>query len=79
VYLAITTVTHDQPFIQPSRDVDLGLTEEVKGLCITTTSFRTTLVNIIPNYIFNGLVNNQILSIIYFTLLIVFLITRLNE
>lgn len=77
--LAITTGLLMVNSIQPGKGADLGLVEEVKGLSIATESFGTTLINIIPENIFNALVNNQMLSIIFFALLMGFFITRLNS
>ena len=65
--------------IQPGVGADLGLVEEVAGLNIATESFGSTLINIIPENIFEALVDNQMLSIIFFALLIGFFITDLKE
>jgi len=77
--LAISTGLFMVNFIQPGIGADLGLVEEVKGLSIATESFGATLINIIPENIFDALVNNQMLSIIFFALLMGFFITRLNK
>ncbi len=65
--------------IQPGVGADLGLVEEVPGLSVATESFGSTLINIIPENIFEAFVNNQMLSIIFFALLIGFFITGLKE
>jgi len=77
--LAITTGLFLVNFIQPGVGADLGLVQEVEGLSVATDSFGATLINIIPENIFDALVNNQMLSIIFFALLMGFFITRLNE
>lgn len=77
--LAITTGILMVNFIQPGTGADLGLVQEVEGLSIATESFGDTLVNIIPKNIFEALVENQMLSIIFFALLVGFFITQLNE
>lgn len=77
--LAITTGLFMVNVIQPGTGADLGLVQEVEGLSVATESFGDTLINIIPENIFEALVNNQMLSIIFFALLVGFFITRLNE
>jgi len=77
--LAISTGLFMVNFIQPGTGADLGLIQEVEGLSIATKSFGSTLINIIPENIFDALVNNQMLSIIFFALLMGFFITRLNN
>jgi len=77
--LAISTGLFMVNFIQPGVGADLGLVQEVKGLSIATESFGDTIVNIIPENIFEALVNNQMLSIIFFALLIGFFTSKLNE
>jgi len=77
--LAISTGLFMVNFIQPGIGADLGLVQEVKGLSIATESFGNTLINIIPENIFEALVNNQMLSIIFFALLIGFFTSKLNE
>ena len=76
--LAITTGILMVNFIQPGTGADLGLVQEVEGLSIATESFGDTLVNIIPKNIFEALVENQMLSIIFFALLVGFFITFVN-
>jgi len=77
--LAISTGLFMVNIIQPGVGADIGLEQEVKGLSIATESFGDTLINIIPENIFEALVNNQMLSIIFFALLIGFFITKLSE
>jgi len=77
--LAISTGLFMVNFIQPGTGADLGLIQEVEGLSIATKSFGSTLINIIPENIFDAFVNNQMLSIIFFALLMGFFITRLNN
>jgi len=65
--------------IQPGIGADLGLIEEVQGLAIAKESFGRTLLNIIPENIFSALANNEMLSIIFFALLMGFFITKLKK
>ena len=77
--LAITTGLFMVNLIQPGTGADLGLVQEVEGLSVATESFGDTLVNIIPENIFEAFANNQMLSIIFFALLVGFFITSLKE
>ena len=77
--LAITTGLFMVNLIQPGTGADLGLVQEVEGLSVATESFGDTLINIIPENIFEAFANNQMLSIIFFALLVGFFITSLKE
>lgn len=61
---------------KPGVGADLGFAEEVKGLAVAKESFGDTLMNIIPENVFQAMVNNQMLSIIFFAILIGFFITK---
>lgn len=76
--LAITTGLFMVNIIQPGVGADLGLVQEVDGLSIATESFGDTLINIIPENIFSAFANNQMLSIIFFALLVGFFIGKLS-
>jgi len=64
---------------QPGVGADLGLTAEVEGLSAARESFGDTLMNIIPTNIFTAFANGEILSIIFFSILFGFFITRVSE
>jgi len=65
--------------INPGVGADLGLSSEVEGLSAARESFGDTLMNIIPTNIFNAFANGEILSIIFFSILFGFFITRVSE
>ena len=65
--------------IQPGVGANLGLVQEVEGLSSSENSFVDIIINIIPENIFAAFVNNQMLSIIFFALLIGFFISKLGE
>ena len=65
--------------IQPGVGANLGLVQEVEGLSSSANSFVDIIINIIPENIFAAFVNNQMLSIIFFALLIGFFISKLGE
>ena len=76
---AITTGLVMVNIIKPGLGADLGLVQEVEGLDIATGSFGSTIMNIIPENIFAAFVNNQMLSVIFFALLVGFFTTKLPE
>lgn len=76
---AITTGLVMVNIIKPGLGADLGLIQEVEGLDIATGSFGSTIMNIIPENIFAAFVNNQMLSVIFFALLVGFFTTKLPE
>lgn len=61
---------------KPGVGADLGFAEEVEGLSVAKESFGDTLMNIVPENIFQAMVDNQMLSIIFFAILIGFFITK---
>lgn len=62
--------------IQPGRGADLGLGQLVEGLEVGSDTFGQTLINIIPNNIFQSLSGGDMLSIIFFAILFGFFSTR---
>ena len=76
---AITTGLLMVNIIQPGVGANLGLTQEVEGLSSSAKSFGDIIINIIPENLFAAFVNNQILSIIFFALLMGFFISKLGE
>ncbi len=61
---------------KPGVGADLGFVEKVEGLSTAKESFGETLLNIVPENIFVAMVENKMLSIIFFAILFGFLITR---
>jgi len=67
---AITTGLLMVNLIRPGDGADLGFVEEVEGLALATESFGKTLMQIIPTNIFKAMVENQMLSVIFFAILV---------
>jgi len=65
--------------IKPGVGADLGFSKQVEGLPATKGAFRDTLVNIVPENLFQAFSNNDMLSIIFFALLFGFFITRVKK
>ncbi len=65
--------------IKPGVGADLGLSKTVEGLGVARESFGDTMINIVPTNIFNSLVENKMLSIIFFALLFGFFITKVKD
>ena len=65
--------------IKPGVGADLGLSKTVEGLGVASESFGDTMINIVPTNIFNSLVENKMLSIIFFALLFGFFITKVKD
>jgi proton glutamate symport protein len=74
---AITTGLVMVNLIKPGLGADLGLVQEVEGLDAASGSFGSTIMNIIPENIFTAFANNQMLSVIFFALLVGFFTTKL--
>lgn len=78
-FLAILTGLILVNIFQPGVGADLGFSQSVEGLDANKDSFSTTLLNIIPTNIFNSMSQGNMLSVIFFSLLFGFFITRLEE
>lgn len=61
---------------KPGVGADMGFVEEVEGLSMAKESFGETLMNIVPENIFVAMVENKMLSVIFFAILFGFLITQ---
>lgn len=61
---------------QPGVGADLGFSREVEELSVATESFGSTLLNIIPTNIFTAFVEGNMLSIIFFSIIFGFFITK---
>ncbi len=64
---------------KPGVGADLGLQKTVDEVALAQQSFGSTLMNIIPENIIEAMVQNQMLSIIFFALLFGYFITRTSE
>ena len=64
---------------KPGVGADLGFANQVEGLGVAKESFGSTLMNIVPDNLFVAMVENQILSIIFFAILMGFFITKTKE
>ena len=64
---------------KPGVGADLGFANQVEGLGVAKESFGSTLMNIVPDNLFVAMVENQMLSIIFFAILMGFFITKTKE
>ena len=64
---------------KPGVGADLGFANQVEGLGVAKGSFGSTLMNIVPDNLFVAMVENQMLSIIFFAILMGFFITKTKE
>ncbi len=65
--------------IQPGVDADLGLKSEVPELAATSGDLGEIIMRMVPTNIFDALATGEMLSIIFFSILFGFFITRINE
>lgn len=65
--------------IQPGIGAELGLDKNVEEIDATEGTFRDTLINIIPENIFDAFAKTDMLSIIFFAILFGFFITRVSK
>ena len=64
---------------KPGVGADLGFVKEVEGLSATSGSFGNTLINIIPSNLFEAFTEGKMLSIIFFSLLFGYFITKVDD
>ncbi|MBN1340649.1 MAG: dicarboxylate/amino acid:cation symporter [Bacteroidales bacterium] len=64
---------------KPGVGADLGFSKVVEGIDLTRDSFGQTLIKIIPENIFIAFTESKMLSIIFFSILFGFFITRTKE
>ena len=64
---------------KPGVGADLGFANQVEGLGVAKESFGSTLMNIVPDNLFVAMVENQMLSIIFFAILMGFFITKIKD
>jgi proton glutamate symport protein len=65
--------------LKPGIGADLNLTQKVEGLIENQRSFRDTLLYIIPDNVFDAMANDDMLAIIFFSVLFGFFITRVQK
>ena len=65
--------------IKPGVGAELGFTAPVENLDAISDSFGQTLIKIVPTNIFEALMQGQMLSIIFFAILLGFFLTKINE
>ncbi|HYW94012.1 MAG TPA: dicarboxylate/amino acid:cation symporter [Bacteroidales bacterium] len=65
--------------IKPGIGSDLNLLQKVQGLVEHQRSFKDLLIDIVPENIFQSLVQNDMLSVIFFSMLFGFFITRVHD
>jgi len=65
--------------IQPGIGADLGLKSEVPELAATSGDLGDIIMRMVPTNIFDALASADMLAIIFFSILIGFFITRVNE
>lgn len=65
--------------IKPGTGADLGFKAPVEGIAAASDSFGQTLVKIVPVNIFEALAQGQMLSIIFFSILFGFFMTKIGE
>lgn len=65
--------------LNPGVGADLGLSKNVEELAVAKESFGDTLINIIPTNIFESFLNGDMLSIIFFSILFGFFITKIDD
>lgn len=65
--------------IQPGVGADINLQQSVEGFSAENQSFVETLMGIIPTNIFDAMASGNMLSIIFFSMLFGFFITRAKE
>jgi Na+/H+-dicarboxylate symporter len=65
--------------LKPGVGADLGFVSEVEGLASAKESFGQTLINIIPTNVVQAMVENQMLSVIFFAILVGLFITKTSK
>ena len=76
---AIVTGLFMVNLFKPGEGADLGFVSEVEGLALAKESFGQTLINIIPTNIVQAMVENQMLSVIFWAILVGLFITYISK
>ncbi len=77
--LAIFTGLFLVNLVKPGVGADINLVQHVEGLVENQRGFSDTLLNIIPENIVKSAVEGDLLSIIFFSILVGFFITRISQ
>lgn len=77
--LALLTGLFLVNLFKPGVGANLGFQKEVEGLNVAKESFGDTLINIIPENVFQAMVENKMLSVIFFAILFGFFITKSSK
>ncbi len=77
--LAIMTGLVLVNIIRPGAGSDLNLMQKVEGLVEHQRDFKDLIIDIVPENIFQAMAQNDMLSIIFFSMLFGFFITRVNK
>lgn len=78
-FLAVVTGFVLVSLIKPGVGAELGFTVPVEDISAASDSFGDTLIKIVPQNIFEAMVQGQMLAIIFFAILFGFFITRIDE
>jgi proton glutamate symport protein len=65
--------------IKPGVGAELGFKAPVGGIAAASDSFGKTLINIVPANIIDALAQGQMLAIIFFSILLGYFITKIND
>jgi Na+/H+-dicarboxylate symporter len=74
--LAIITGLAVVNIVEPGKGFDISLNTEVEGLNLARGSFGTTLLNIVPNNLFQAFMEADMLAIIFFAVLFGYFISQ---
>jgi len=77
--LALLTGLFFVNIIKPGVGADLGFTQKVEGLEDVHQTIWQTLINVVPENVFKAMVENQMLSLIFFAILFGFFITKTED
>ena len=77
--MAIVTGLFMVNLLKPGVGADLGFNQSVEGLSAASENFGSTLINIVPDNIFQAFSNTDMLSIIFFAFLAGIFTTRLPQ
>lgn len=74
--LALLTGLFLVNIFKPGKGADLGFQKKVDELDVVRESFGETLINIIPQNVFQAMAENKMLSVIFFAIIFGFFITK---
>lgn len=65
--------------IQPGMGADMNFVQKVEGLVEKQRDFKDLIIEIVPSNVFQSIVENDMLPVIFFSILFGFFITRVNK